>query len=283
MNSPTTVAADSSPSVAARSGSRLHGRVIPRSALSQQAEDAMFALLASHFAGVERATFERDLADKSSVILIEDDEEILRGFSTLRVYQTTAPGFPVTIVYSGDTIVERGCWGSPALPRTWIHLVQQVAPVDGGDVYWLLLTSGYRTYRFLSVFFRTFYPRYDEPTPAAAQALLDAVAGERFGSSYDAATGLVCFEHPHRLAEDLASVPTGRAADAHVEFFLARNPGFVAGDELACLTRIHDTNLPLAGRRLARRPSGARQNDTASSEAQPHPLHMPRRSEAEPR
>ena len=167
MNSPTTVAPDSSPSVAAP-GARLHGRVIARSALSQQTEDAMFALLASHFAGVERTTFARDLAEKSSVILIEDEEEILRGFSTLRVYQTTAPGFPVTIVYSGDTIVERGCWGSPALPRTWIHLVQQVAPVDRGEVYWLLLTSGYRTYRFLSVFFRTFYPRYDEPTPAPA-------------------------------------------------------------------------------------------------------------------
>ena len=282
MNSPTTVAPDSSPSVAAP-GSRLHGRVIARSALSPQTEDAMFALLASHFAGVERTTFERDLAEKSSVMLIEDDEEILRGFSTLRVYQTTAPGFPVTIVYSGDTIVERGCWGSPALPRTWIHLVQQVAPVDRGEVYWLLLTSGYRTYRFLSVFFRTFYPRYDEPTPAPAQALLDAIAAERFGSRYDAATGLVRFEHPHRLADDLAGVPTGRAADAHVEFFRARNPGFVTGDELACLTRIHDTNLTPAGRRMARPPSGARQDDTASSEAQPHPLHMPRRSEAEPR
>jgi hypothetical protein len=189
--------------------------VVARSALSQQTTDAMFALLASHFAGVERTTFERDLAEKNSVILIEDGE-VLRGFSTLRVYPTTAPGFPVTIVYSGDTIVERGCWGSAALPRTWIQLVQQVAPVDRGDVYWLLLTSGYRTYRFLSVFFRTFYPRFDEPTPAPAQALLDAVAAERFGSRYDAASGLVRFEHPHCLAGDLAGVPTGRAADAHV-------------------------------------------------------------------
>jgi hypothetical protein len=253
MNSPTTVVAASSPFAGARSA-RLHGRVISRSALSQPTESAMFALLASHFAGVERTTFERDLAEKTSVILIEDDEGILRGFSTLRVYETDAPGFPVTIVYSGDTIVERACWGSPALPRTWIHLVQQIAPVDRGDVYWLLLTSGYRTYRFLSVFFRTFYPRYDEPTPAAAQALLDAIAAERFGSRFDAATGLVRFEHPQRLADDLAGVPIGRAADAHVEFFLARNPGFAAGDELACLTRIHDTNLTPAGRRMARPP-----------------------------
>ena len=130
--------------------------------------------------------------------------------------------------------------------------MRQVAPVDCGDVYWLLLTSGYRTYRFLSVFFRTFYPRYDEKTPAAAQALLDAVAAERFGARYDSATGLVRFEHPHTLAHDLVVVPTGRTADPHVKFFLARNPGFVAGGELACLTRIHDDNLTPAGRRMAR-------------------------------
>ena len=188
------------------------------------------------------------------MILIEDDDEVLRGFSTMLVYQTTAPGCRVTIVYSGDTIVGRGCWGSPALPRTWIQLVRQVAPADCGDAYWLLLTSGYRTYRFLPVFFRTFYPRHDEETPAAAQALLDAIAAERFGSRYDSATGLVRLEHPHTLADDLVVVPTGRTADAHVKFFLARNPGFVAGDELACLTRIHDDNLTPAGRRMARIP-----------------------------
>jgi hypothetical protein len=130
--------------------------------------------------------------------------------------------------------------------------VQQIASARGGDVYWLLLTSGYRTYRFLPVFFRTFYPRYDEQTPAEAQSLLDAVAGERFGSRYDSTTGLVRFERPHALADDLVVVPAGRTADAHVSFFLARNPGFVAGDELVCLTRIHADNLTPAGRRMAR-------------------------------
>lgn len=213
----------------------------------------MFALMASHFRGVDRATFHTDLAEKNSVILIESEDEVLHGFSTLLVYQTTAPGCRATIVYSGDTIVGRGCWGSPALPKTWIQLVQQVAPT-GADVYWLLLTSGYRTYRFLPVFFRTFYPRYDEHTPAEVQSFLNDVAAERFGSRYDATTGLVRFERPHILADDLVVVPTGRTADAHVRFFLSRNPSFVAGDELVCLTRIHADNLTPAGRRMARPP-----------------------------
>jgi hypothetical protein len=61
-------------------------------------------------------------------------------------------------------------------------------------------------------------------------------------------------EHPRRLADDLVVVPTERTADAHVRFFLARNPGFAAGDELARLTRIHDANLTPAGQRMLRSP-----------------------------
>jgi hypothetical protein len=241
----------STTSTLAVQASRLHGRVIARSALTTLLEDAMFALLASHFTGVDRRVFQADLAEKSSVILLEDDEGLVHGFSTMLVYDTMAPGRPVTVVYSGDTIMDRECWGSPALARTWIHTVRQMAHTDRREVYWLLLTSGYRTYRFLPVFFKTFYPRCDAETPAAEQALLDAIASERFASHYDAATGVVRLAHPYVLAEDLVSVPSGRIADANVAFFLSRNPGFVAGDELVCLTRVDDENLTPAGRRMA--------------------------------
>ena len=93
---------------------RLSGRVVPRSAVSQTLRTEMFALLGAHFGGVDRGTFESDFAEKNFAILLEDDGGRLRGFSTLLVYASHArPG--VTVVYSGDTIVERGWWGSPAL------------------------------------------------------------------------------------------------------------------------------------------------------------------------
>ena len=239
------------PALAALESPRLQGRVIPRALVSARISDSMFSLLASHFSGVDRCAFQEDLADKDAVIVLEDDVGVLRGFSTLRVYQTAAPGRRVTIIYSGDTIVDRGSWGSPALARTWIDCVRQAAASAACDAYWLLITSGYRTYRFLPGFFRAFYPRYDQATPAGEQVTLDAVASERFGSRYDPGTGLVRLDRPQVLAGDLLSVPAGRSADAHIRFFLERNPGFVLGDELACLTRIHDDNLTPAGRRMA--------------------------------
>lgn len=235
---------------------RLQGRVIARTALSPGLEDAMFGLLMSHFRGVDRSVFQTDLSDKSAVILLEDEDEVLRGFSTLRLYQTMAPRRPVTIIYSGDTIVDRAYWGSPTLAKTWIHSVRTAAAMAGTDVYWLLITSGYRTYRFLPVFFRAFYPRYDQTTPPDEQTLLDAVADERFGARYDRTSGVVRFERPQILTSDLLGVAPGRSEDAHIRFFLARNPGFVRGDELVCLTRIHDDNLTPAGRRMAGIPRG---------------------------
>ena len=125
------------------------------------------------------------------------------------------------------------------------------------DVYWLLLTSGFRTYRFLPVFFRDFYPRFDAATPPRQAALLDGLADERFGRRYDAAAGVVRFVRPQVLAPDLITLPEGRMPDPHIAFFLERNPGFVRGDELVCLTRIDEGNLTPAGRRMARRPWSA--------------------------
>ena len=230
---------------------QLDGRVIDRLEVCAGLEEKMFALLASHFVGVDRATFREDLERKSAVILLEDEAGALRGFSTLHIYTSTAPGRPATIIYSGDTIVDRSCWGSHTLAKTWIRCVREAAADAATDVYWLLITSGYRTYRFLPVFFRSFYPRFDEQTPPCQRTLLEAVACERFGSRFDAGAGIVRFPRPQILAGDLLDVPQGRTRDAHVAFFLEHNAGFVSGDELVCLTRIHDDNLTPAGRRMA--------------------------------
>lgn len=233
---------------------RIEGRLASRTQLTAATVEAMFALLLSHFTGVCRATFEADLAEKNWVILLEDEDGQLRGFSTLLIYASQAAGGEVTVVYSGDTIVDRASWGSPALAKTWIQSVRQLAAMSGSrDLYWLLLTSGFRTYRFLPVFFRSFHPRFDEATPPGSQALLDLLAFERFGSRYDPFSGVVRLQRPQVLAPDLLEVPPGRlAVDDHVGFFLARNPGYVRGDELVCLTRIDDSNLTAAGRRMAR-------------------------------
>jgi hypothetical protein len=231
----------------------LRGRIVPLEILSSEERDAMFGLLGAHFSGVARAVFERDLDEKSCALLLEDAAGALRGFSTMLAFEAEVEGRVVSAIYSGDTIVERGWWRSPALATTWLRAVWRLAPAHAdAEVYWLLLTSGYRTYRFLPVFFRDFYPRFDAATPAPTQRLLDGLAAARFGPRFAPDAGVVRFEHPQVLTPELREVPDGRRGDPHVSFFLERNPGHIRGDELACLTRIARGNLTPAGERIAR-------------------------------
>ena len=139
-----------------QAAARLHGRVVTRQTLDARTRDAMFALLASHFVGVDRTTFDRDLDEKSCAILLEDDAGVLRGFSTMLVYESVVGGTAVSVIYSGDTIVERSWWGSPVLARTWIATALNAAPAgEAREVYWLLLSQGSHIPN--DVFFREFY------------------------------------------------------------------------------------------------------------------------------
>jgi hypothetical protein len=122
--------------------------------------------------------------------------------------------------------------------------------LPAGRCFWLLLTSGFRTYRFLPVFWREFFPRFDAPTPAATQRLLDQLARDRFGAQFDPRAGVVRFTRPQPLRVGLEQVPAGRANDPHVAFFITRNPGHSRGDELVCLTELCPGNLTAAGRRM---------------------------------
>jgi hypothetical protein len=225
-------------------------RLVARPRLSDADRRAMFALLASHFDGVQPATFDRDLDDKNWVLLFEDDDG-LQGFTTILAYETVDAGEPIAVVYSGDTIMARQSRHTAALPREWIGAVRALGEqLRGRRLYWLLLTAGFRTYRLLPVFWRVFHPRYDAPTPPADQGRLDRLARARLGASFDAAAGIVRFAAPHVLCDALRDVGPGRQRDPHVAFFLHRNPGWVRGDELVCLTEIAFENLTPAGRRM---------------------------------
>jgi hypothetical protein len=229
---------------------RKPSEMLPREALTAAQRDEMFALLVRHFDGVTRGQFERDLVEKNWVIEIRRDGRLL-GFSTLLVVEENFDGRALTAIYSGDTIVAPEAWRSPALARTWIAAVNHLRTTfPARPCYWLLLTSGFRTYRFLPVFWREFFPRHDAPTPASAQRLLQHLTRSRYGDSFDSEEGIVRFPHPQRLRGRLANLPTGRESNSHVAFFLARNPGHMAGDELACLTEISEDNLTPAGLRM---------------------------------
>jgi hypothetical protein len=233
----------------------LRSRVVPVPDLAPAEIDGMYELFDEYYRA-SREVFARDLAGKGWAILFHDGDAAspgLHGFTTLALYETTVQGQRLSVVYSGDTLIRPAYWGTPALPRAWIKTVLALAAGRCQPLYWLLITSGYKTYRFLPVFFDEFYPRHDRPTPPAAQALLEALAEERFGREFRPGQGIVRFARGATpLRPGVAEVTPERLKDPHVAFCLARNPGHQRGDELVCLTRIHADNLTAAGRRMTR-------------------------------
>ncbi|MEO6446105.1 MAG: hypothetical protein ABIZ91_03140 [Gemmatimonadaceae bacterium] len=212
----------------------------------------LFALLDAHFEGVSEAQFARDLDEKDWVLRVRRGERLV-GFSTVQIATSTFQSERMNVVYSGDTIMRPEAWGSPVLARAWIAMIRRLQ----GDLvdepwYWLLLSSGYRTYRFLPVFWREFWPRHETESAPATVALLSHLARERYGSRFIETEGIVRFDVPQRLKSELAAVPDGKRGDAHVEFFLSRNPGHAEGDELVCLTELGNGNLTAAGARMLR-------------------------------
>lgn len=231
----------------------MRSRLLDVANLGAADRERMFRLLCRSFTGVRPGRFAADLAEKNRVLLLEE-EGALRGFSTLLFYRTALAGEAVNVVYSGDTIIDPRSWNASVLAPAWINAVRQLHhDRPASRLLWLLITSGFRTYRFLPIFCRRFYPRHDRPTPRAIDRLIAELARERFGRRYDRATGIVRFAEPQVLVEELRGIPPGRLANPDVAFFARANPGHEAGDELVCLAALDDDNLTRAGRRMLAR------------------------------
>ena len=239
------------PSTAPASGC-LTGWVRRVSDLTPAERERMLALLADYFANVTRRQFEQDLAEKDWAILLADTASgQIQGFSTLMRLQTVVDGQAVVAFFSGDTIIHPAYWTEIELPRLWgRHVFSLAEAVPEARVYWFLISSGYKTYRFLPVFFRQFYPTYRCPTPAPIQRVLDTLAYLKFPTEYDPRQGVIHLAQAAPLQAGVAEVTARRLKDPHVAFFVAANPGHLNGDELACLTELTRTNLTPAGRRM---------------------------------
>lgn len=244
-------------------GRHLVGGAIPTSMLTDADRRRMYALLGTYFEGTDPAGFETDLGEKQSVILLRDGRSgLIQGFSTLMRLDCRVDGQDVAAFFSGDTIVDREYWGESVLARVWGQAVFEAADRlqverPGLQVYWFLICSGYKTWRFLPVFFREFYPSAAAPTPSRMKRILDTLASGKFGDQYLPELGIVRLRRATPLRRGVAEITDERLRDPHVAFFARMNPGHDRGDELACLAELSRSNLTRAAARLMARPAVA--------------------------
>ncbi|MCE5231383.1 hypothetical protein LLG95_17545 [bacterium] len=212
--------------------------------ISADDRERMFGLHGRYFSNARHDVFDRDLSGKDWIIILRDGAEIV-GFSTLQLIPLRALGADRIFLFSGDTIVDREHWRDSHLAGCFGHfMLRLIAEHPGAPLHWFLISKGYRTYRFLPVFFNRFYPVHTGAAVPGDLELLHAIAAHKFGDAYDAARGLVRLNgRGDRLRPEMCRIPEGRRLDPHVHFFLARNPAYAQGDELACIAEISRANL----------------------------------------
>ena len=181
------------------------------------------------------------------MILLRDANAAIKGFSTGAIL-TFAAG---RAIFSGDTIIHHQHWGERTLPLAFAaHAGRVKAERPEAPLYWFLISKGYRTYRYLPLFFYEYAPRWDKPTPPGRQSLLDMLASTKFGPAYDSRTGVIRYPQSRgQLRGAWAGVRESMKRKPEICFFLEKNPGYRNGDELACLAELSAENIrPIARR-----------------------------------
>ena len=222
----------------------LKSAVFPAENLSAEQIEAMYRIMETYYDNIFQNDFVRDLKMKRDAVLLLDENNNIRGFTTLAVFMYDAQ---TQLLYSGDTIVEKEYWGSHDLSQAWIINALSHAGKFDGKTYWFLLTKGYKTYKYLHTFFNEYYPRVDVETPAEIQRIMDTFAERQYGGKYK--NGVFAAGKDY-LKGEYAEIGEAAARDKNTAFFLDKNPGYMNGDELICLCEISVNNLNRLGRRV---------------------------------
>ncbi len=232
---------------------RLRSCIANVSDLKAADRQQMLSLMQRHYDNVCPQAFETDLNEKEWVIqLLNPQSGELCGFSTQVVIDVQVEDRSVRALFSGDTIIDRSQWGDQALAYSWGEFVLGLVDQSPNqELWWFLIAAGYKTYRFLPVFFKQFYPRYDQPTPPDVLALIDVLARHKYASSFDSQSGVIrSHAHQYRLRTGVADVTPERLRDPHIAYFAKRNPGHSDGDELCCVARLTRDNFTRAAEHI---------------------------------
>lgn len=204
--------------------------------------EELLALFDRFYQNVTKTKFVSDFKQKKWVIILRSNNDIV-GFSTQTVFSQYIEGVETIFLYSGDTVVSPEYWQKSHLSGAFCHLMTYlIKEFPDSPLYWFLTSKGYRTFRYLPVFFKSFYP--DIELDQHLKKVLDSVAENQFPSRYNPETGIIKPGKMDNLLKNTHyTIPDNRGNNQHINFFLKKNPGYINGDELACIAAIKKDNF----------------------------------------
>lgn len=240
--------------------------LLPINKVCNAQRDEMLVLMSKYYDGVTKTSFNNDLNDKSHIILLMDDEQLI-GFSTITTL-TSAELSNSICVYSGDTIVDSQYWGQQLLVRLWCEYIAQVRNANPNiDIYWLLTSKGIKTYRFIPLFFYEYYPSPKIMNTSKQRNLkihLDSFASKLYGDLYNKDTNLITHISSTQKLKKIPILSKLDSTDKEgVSFFYSMNPNWYEGIELATVVHVCSDNLTRAGHRAFSRINNGVHTDSA--------------------
>lgn len=223
--------------------------------LNQSTQEKMAELYLANYDGTNLSLFQADLVDKDEVLLLYSDSNLV-GFTTFKIYLKDWNNQQIKILYSGDTIVDRNHWGQQALAFAWIGRMGEIKRQDPDiPFYWFLLVKGHRTFKYMPVFGKSFYPNWSIDR-SDLKPLAIILAEEKFGSEFNSTTGVVEFKTSRgHLKAEIANPSEEDMTKEAVQFFVARNPNYINGHELVCICEMEEHNMKPLTKRLFRKSS----------------------------
>lgn len=221
----------------------LRGEIRPAKDCGDAELCAMYRLMEEFYDGTDEAVFRRDFAGKDFCLSLYAEDGSLAGFTTQKILAVDVDGRRVEGVFSGDTIIHRKYWGDQTLFKVWADFWFRYAGAKK-EFYWFLICKGYKTYRMLPVFFKHFYPDCRRETPSFEKSIMDAYGSFLYPGEYNPFTGVIEYRaDKDRLRQGVADIGERELKNRDIAFFAEKNPGYLRGNDLACLARIDRENL----------------------------------------
>ena len=227
------------------------GELIKAKKLTEACIKAMFMLMDTYYDQMTYSNFISDLSEKDYCILLKDESGAIQGFSTQKLISfPLSDGKEIHGVFSGDTIIHKDYWGSFELYKVFAQSFLKYSN-QFAEFYWFLISKGYKTYRMLPLFFKTFYPNYLEQLPDYEKQIIDAFGHFKYPGVYNKKTGIIQYQGEKvKLKDGVADVTLKQLKDKNIQFFINANPGYILGNDMVCLARLEPENLKSAVRRL---------------------------------
>lgn len=206
---------------------------------------ALFSLMEKYYNNVAYNNFLNDLFQKDVLLLLKNYQGEIKGFTSVKIYEFNLKNKLIKIVYSGDTIVDKTYTWEFELHKSWGNYVFGLVACDSNiEYYWILLSKGPKTYKFLPTYFKSFYPSVNEPIPSFEEEIIHAFGKFKFPVEFDPLSGIV-YNYGNRdfLKSQEAIVTKSSKKNKHTQFFLSKNPDYSLGNELVCITKLSFNNL----------------------------------------